>query len=131
MNKITINNQIEKYIYTGAFDLNNENKIVKINVGEEIYIDINIAVNSTRETLNKLSIEEVKQICNSNNIKATIYPSGNASFSKLDSNDDELKNCYISIVQNTINKYLICIAFDETQPAFYKAQLLSVFKIED
>lgn len=116
-----------KYLYTGMFDTNEKNKIVNIQLEENLIIDLNIAVTSTKEAVQKLTIKEIQLICSSERIKAIIYPTGNISFRKLDSSNDELKSCYLSIFESKGKDYIVCIAFDETQPALYKAELLGIY----
>ncbi len=118
------------YLYTGTFDLSDNNKNITVNSIEPIQFNLNEALNSPSDISKTLSIEDLKEICRISKIKATIYPNGNLSFRKLDSSVDELKSCYVFIVTNTKNKYAISIAFDETQPMLYKAQLLDVFLID-
>ena len=121
-----------KYLYAGAFDISDEGKLIRLKIEDHIIeLNMNTAVNSTAKVTESLSLVDIKEICSNSNIYASIFPSGNILFRKLESSDDELKSCYLSIVEGQTNKYLICIAFDETQPTLYKAQLVSVFKIED
>jgi hypothetical protein len=118
-----------QYLYIGAFDVSDDNKIVSFYIDERIDLNIQNAVGSFDKVESIVSLSELKQICIESKIKATIYPSGRIGFSKLDSSEDELKTCYLSIVSTNSSNYLICVAFDETQPALYKAQLVSVFLI--
>jgi hypothetical protein len=119
-----------KYLYEGVFDLTGNNKSVSFHTNEKVVFNIQNAIGSFQNLEQKISISDLKQICKESNIKANIYPNGNVSFSKLDSSDDELKTCYLSNVSTSNANYIICIAFDETQPTLYKAQLVSVFLIE-
>lgn len=119
-----------KYLYTGAFYLSDDNKTVFFYANEKIEFNIQNAVTSFQSIEPKISLNDLKQICKESNIKAIIYPNGNIGLSKLDSSDDELKTCYLSIVSTNSASYIICIAFDETQPSLYKSQLVSVFLIE-
>jgi|GEM_PF-6911071 len=119
-----------QYLYAGAFDISDDNKNVSFYTGERIDLNIQNAVGSFKNIESNFNLAELKQICIESNIKATIYPSGNIGFNKLDSSDDELKTCYLSIVSTSMSNYLICVAFEETQPSLYKAQLVSVFLID-
>lgn len=119
-----------KYLYTGGFDLTDDNKTIFFHTDEKIEFNIQSAIGSFKNIEQKISLSDLKQICKESNIKANIYPNGNVSFSKLDSSDDELKTCYLSQVSTSKANYIICVAFDETQPTLYKAQLVSVFLIE-
>jgi len=118
-----------KYIYTGSFDISEEGKLIVLDSDENISIDMNMAVNSTKETVQKLTIEEVQLICRLDRIKAIFYPNGNVGFRKLDSSNDELTSCYLSITETQGKEYLVCISFDETQPTLYKAELLSIYSV--
>jgi len=129
MKKLDLSNE-KQYIYVGSFDLPNATTIVSINIPEKVEFDIRKAVNSFQEIENKISLSELKKICADSNIKATIYPNGNVGFRKLDSSNDELKTCYLSLASTEINNYLICIAFEETQPTLYKGQLVSIFLLD-
>lgn len=116
-----------KYLYAGTFDLTDDNKSVVFNTNEKVVFNIQNAIESFKFIEQKINLSDLKLICKESGIKANIYPNGNVSFSKLDSSADELKTCYLSIVSTSNANYIICIAFDETQPALYKAQLVSVF----
>ena len=129
MRKIEFNTE-GQYLYAGTFDISDDNKNVSFYAGERIDFNIQNAVGSFKNIESNVSLTELKQICIESNIKATIYPSGNIGFNKLDSSDDELKTCYLSLVSSNMSTYLICFAFEETQPALYKAQLVSVFLID-
>lgn len=119
-----------KYLYAGAFDLSDDNKFVFFYTNEKVVFNIQNAIVSFQSIESKISLNDLKHICKESNIKATIYPSGNIGFSKLDSSDDELKTCYLSIISTSSADYIICVTFDETQPKLYKAQLVSVFLFE-
>lgn len=118
-----------QYIYVGTFDLSEDNKKVVVYTDETIEFIIHDIIGSFPNLESKLSLSDLKLICKESNIKAIIYPNGNVGFSKLDSSSDELKTCYLSLVSTKHNQYVICIAFDETQPMLYKGQLISVFLI--
>jgi hypothetical protein len=119
-----------QYLYVGAFDLSDKNKDVIVYTNEKVVFNIQNAVSTIQNLEEKITLKDLKLICKESNIKANIYPSGNIGFSKLDSSDDELKTCYLSTVSTIIANYIICIAFEETQPMLYKAQLVSVFLVE-
>lgn len=93
--KIILGDQNKSNLYAGQFDISDEGKLITLKIEEEnISIDLKTAVNSTNETLAKLSVDDIKEICKSSNLKVTFFPNGNSRFHKLDSSDDELKNCY-------------------------------------
>lgn len=118
---------LSSYLYVGPFDISDANKIITLGFNKQaITFNLNEVLNNKSTLLDKLNVDEIKEICKMSNIKASFYPSGSLSFSKLDSSDDELKSCYVSIVEN---KYVLVIAFDETQPALYKAQLVGLLEI--
>jgi hypothetical protein len=117
-----------QYLYIGAFDLQNDNKDVFIyTTNEKVHFNIRNAVSTFQNIDDKINLKDLKLICRESNIKANIYPNGNIAFSKLESSNDELKTCYLSMVSTSIASYIICVAFEETQPMLYKAQLVSVF----
>ncbi len=120
-----------KYLYTGAYDLSDNNKVVYFYTNEKVVFNIQNVIETFKSLEPKISLNNLKQICMESNIKATIYPNGNIGFRKLDSSVDELKTCYLSLVSTRNTSYIICVAFDETQPMLYKAQLISVFLIEN
>ncbi len=126
LTKIDLKNK-NHLIYTGAFDLT-ENKItIPISLKEkDLLINIKTAISSNNTTCELLTIKELQYICKTSEIKSIIYPNGNISFRRLESSTSELKTCYLSLFKN---KYIVCIAFDETQPTLYKAELLNVYKI--
>jgi hypothetical protein len=119
-----------QYIYSGAFDVSEDNKDVSVYANEKIDFSIQNAIGSFQKIESIINLSELKFICKESNIKAIIYPNGNVGFSKLDSSDDELKSCYLSHASTENNNYIICVAFDETQPMLYKAQLINVFLLE-
>jgi len=113
-------------IYVGSFDLN-ENNTLSIKLKEkDLLIDIKRAVDSNNIICKSLTIKDIQFICKTSEIKCIIYPNGNISFTRLDSSTSELKTCYLSLFDN---KYIVCFAFDETQPTLYKAELLNVYEI--
>lgn len=118
------------YLYKGAFDSPDGNKRVSFYTDEKVEFNIQDAVGSFKNIDARLSINDLKQMCKDSNIKATVYPSGYVGFSKLDSSIDELKTCYISEISTIKTNYIVCVAFDETQPMLYKAELVSVFLVD-
>lgn len=120
----------EMYLYTGAYDISEENKLVSIYTDEKIEFNIKDLIQPFQRIEHKFTLSQLKYICKESNIKTTIYPNGNISFSKLDSVDEILKTCYLSIVSSSQKEYVFCVAFDEFQPMLYKAQMISVFEFE-
>ena len=120
-----------KYLYVGTFDLEDEIKDITLNTNDKIVFSIRQVVSSIQNLEEKISLKDLKQICKESNIKAVIYPSGNIGLSKLDSSDNELKTCYLSFVSTNTENYVLCVAFEETQPMLFKAQLVSVFLVEN
>jgi len=118
-----------KYLYAGAFDITDDKKSVYFYTNEKVVFNIQNAISPFKNIEQNISLNDLKQICKESNIKANIYPNGNVSFSKLDSTNDELKTCYLSEISTNNANYIVCVAFDETQPNLYKAQLVSVFLI--
>ncbi|MBL7810898.1 MAG: hypothetical protein JNL57_01625 [Bacteroidetes bacterium] len=115
------------YLYTGAFDSPNENKIVQFSTDEKIAFNIEKAIETSNDCHESLDIHDLKKICKESGIKVTIYPSGKMALSKLDSSQDELKSCFLTKVATGKANYLVCFAFEETQPALYKAKIVSVY----
>ncbi len=121
----------EMYLYTGVYDISEENKMVSIYTDENIEINIKDLIQPFQRIEHKITLSQLIYICKESNIKATIYPNGNISLSKLDSVDDILKTCYLSIISSSNKEYAFCVAFDEFQPMLYKAQMISVFELEN
>lgn len=112
-------------LFEGQLDENNPGVVsVKIE-GKLVTFDL-IKLVSDSSTIKYFNIINVIEICKICNIKSVIYPNGRISFSKLDSSEDELKTCYVSQINN---QYLVVVALDEVQPMIYRAQLLTVFHV--
>lgn len=129
MRPMAINN-LNDYLYVGQCDSSTEKIIVTIDLDEPMHLDIKEAVSNHNVVMKFLSITDLIEICRLSDLKATIFPNGNISLRKLDSSNDELKTCYLTIVKTMKCNCLLCIAFDETQPTLYKAQLVSVFLLD-
>ncbi len=121
----------DMYLYAGAYDFSEENKMVSIYTDEKIEINLRNLIQPFHRIEHKVSLLQLKYICKESNIKAIIYPNGNISFSKLDSVDEILKTCYLSIISTTEKEYLFCVAFDEFQPMIYRAQMVSIFIVDN
>jgi hypothetical protein len=92
-----------------------------------IPVDLNQLTRDTALTwVRQLDVDTSQQLCKAFKVKMTVFPSGNITLRKLDSSDDKLKDCYW--LEHVINgqRYVACIAFEETQPTLYQAQVVGV-----
>lgn len=128
LKKINCLNQ-NTFIYNGVYDNdNNEIKIYFDIEKEKLEINLRNHICVGNPHLEFLTIQQTKTLASDLNLEVTIFPNSNIHFTKWNSTD-ELQTCYISILTTRISKYIICIAFDETQPMIYKAELLGIFEI--
>lgn len=126
--KLTINSPTDRIIFTGGSDAISKSKKISINVGDDLEISLSDLLNASNQFNFEFNIDDLKTLCQLNQLKATIYPNGNLSFRKLDSSPDELKSCYFISCSSLENRYLICFALEEIQPMIYKAELINVLK---
>ncbi len=113
-------------IYQGMLDKESENPTIEITMGESRPLPIRLKEIYNKRWISALSVEELKTISKLFNIKANIYPSGNISFSKLDSSEDELKQCFLMRENFNNDTYYICVALEEIQASVYKSQLVGL-----
>lgn len=115
-------------LYHGTYESIEEKKIL-INIKEvTLSIDLKKIIENDNSIISTLQLHEITAISTLLGVKTIVYPNNNFSVRKLDSTDDELKTCFIGKVNNS-NNIFICLAFEETQPFVYKAELIGVFEL--
>jgi hypothetical protein len=113
-----------KEIYRGEIK-NIEFNLVD-NTSQHVILDLSAVFEKSQALLATLTLEELKFVCSSSKIVASIYPNGNCGLSKIASQTDPVSTCYLVPAQGNI---VVLIAMDEVQPMLYSVQLIAIFEL--
>lgn len=124
---IIAHNCIMQDIYTGVLQTI-EFEIEDFTSGK-IKLDLEYIIENSNRCLSALSIEQLKVVCKSSRVIATIYPNGNCGLMKFNSQNEPVRTCYLVNAENNNGEFCVLIAMDEQQPMIYRVQYLGAFTI--